>query len=320
MTQIPITVDTELSALLHQRGLSADHNLRLSVTGPYGVDWQMDWLERHGLKGVYFVDPMPGLVYGSEIIARIVAPIVARRHEVQLHIHTEWLEWAKQSPVEGRQGRNIGDFALEDQVALIASARDALITAGAPTPIAFRAGNYGANDDSLKALAALGLQWDCSFNAYYSGMDCRIGLDQSHIDPVRLHGINEVPVATIEDRPGQIRPAQVCALSSAEMRAGLRHAADTGRPAFSIVTHSFEMLSRDRMRPNRLVMRRFGSLCREVARHPDLEGAGFADLDPGMVSKEAAGSRLGPSRVRTLSRVAQQAFGTIAYDWQLRPT
>lgn len=319
MTQVLITIDTELSALLHQRAVPPEENLALSVAGPFGVGWQMDRLERYGLKGVYFVDPMPALVYGPAIIERIVTPIVSRGHEVQLHIHTEWLEWAKTSPVEGRQGRNIGDFTLEDQVALIATARDALVEAGAPSPIAFRAGNYGANDDTLKALAALELQWDSSFNAYYSGGDCRVSLDADHVDPLRFNGVNEVPVAAIEDRPGAIRPAQICALSSSEMRAALRHAAGSGRPAFSIVTHSFEMLSRDRMRPNRLVMQRFEAMCDEIARNPGLASAGFADLDPEIVGAGAAGSRAGPSRFRTYSRLFQQAFGTIVYERRLRP-
>lgn len=320
MAQVLITVDTELSALLHQRGMPADDNLALSITGPFGVGWQMDRLEQYGLKGVYFVDPMPGLVYGPAIVAQMIEPILERRHEVQLHIHTEWLEWTEASPVEGRRGRNIGDFSLEDQVMLISGARDALIEAGAPKPIAFRAGNYGANDDTLKALAALGLQWDSSFNAYYRGGDCRISLDESYVDPVRLSGINEVPVAAIEDRPGAVRPAQVCALSSSEMRAGLRHAAESGRPAFSVVTHSFEMLSRDRMRPNRLVMHRFEELCREIAENPGLESAGFADLDPAIAEVGAAGSRVPPNRLRTLSRLAQQAFGTVAYERRLLPS
>lgn len=319
MSKVLITVDTELSALLHQHGVPVEENLALSITGPFGVGWQMDMLERYGLKAVYFVDPMPALVYGPAIVARMVEPILARGHEVQLHIHTEWLEWSDASPVEGRQGRNIGDFSLEDQVMLIAIARDALVDAGAPAPVAFRAGNYGANDDTLKALAALGLQWDSSFNAYYRGGDCRISLEVGHVDPLRLNGVNEIPVAAIEDKPGAIRPAQVCALSSAEMKAGLRHAAVTGRPAFSIVTHSFEMLSRDRMRPNRLVMHRFENLCREIADNPGLESAGFAGLDPAIAGEGAAGSRAPASRLRTLSRLAQQAFGTIAYERRLRP-
>src|SRR3546814_18931838 len=53
--------------------------------GDFGIRFQMDMLERHGLTGVFFVDPMPALVYGPKIIAEIVRPIVARGHEVPLH-------------------------------------------------------------------------------------------------------------------------------------------------------------------------------------------------------------------------------------------
>jgi len=124
VTQVLITVDTELSPLLHRRGASADANFAASITGrvgnrDYGVGWQMDCLERDHLKAVFFVDPMPALVFGPDIIARMIAPILARGHEVQLHIHTEWLEWAAGSPVGERRGRDIGDFTLEDQVILL---------------------------------------------------------------------------------------------------------------------------------------------------------------------------------------------------------
>ena len=146
MTDVLITIDTELSAGLHQRGFSPGENHAASIDGvvdrgSVGIGWQMDRMEAHGLRGVFFVDPMPALIYGPDVLPPIVAPILARGHDVQLHIHTEWLAWAPSSPVCGRLGRNIGDFALEDQITLIALARDLLEEAGAPRPTAFRAGN-----------------------------------------------------------------------------------------------------------------------------------------------------------------------------------
>ncbi len=325
MTVVLVTVDTELSALLHQRGESAARNFALSITGEtdrgrFGIGWQMDVLERHGLKGVYFTDPMPGLVYGEAIVADMVGPILARGHEVQLHIHTEWLEWAKDAPVAAR-GQNIGDFSFDDQLTLLGWARDALVRAGVPSPTAFRAGNYGANDETLRALAHLGLRWDSSFNGAYAGGLCCITLDPEIVDPVAHQGLIEVPVAAIHDRPGQLRSAQVCALSSSEMRAALGHAAATARPAFSIVTHSFEMLSRDRMRPNRAVMARFEAMCAQIAGNPGLEGSGFAALDGAAMLQPATvlPSRLGPNRWRTLARMGEQALATWAYERQLFP-
>ena len=316
-----ITVDTELSAALYQQGVDAARNVAASITGrtaegDFGVGWQMDVLDHHGLTGVYFVDPMPGLVYGEDVVAAMVEPILARGHEVQLHIHTEWLEWAKDAPVATR-GRNIGDFGLNDQLALLTWARDALVRAGAPAPVAFRAGNYGANDDTLRALARLGIGWDSSFNADYLDGSCGIDLPPDTIDPLSLHGLTEVPVAGIEDRPGHVRPAQVCALSAAEMRAGLLHAEASGRPAFAIVCHSFEMLSRDRQRRNPSVMARFEALCRTIAERPGLRSTGFAGLtlDP----PRQAPSRARANAFRTAMRMAEQLVANWRTERQLRP-
>ena len=320
MTRALITIDTELSAGRQAAGMSLEDNYAGSFAGriggrDFGVGWLMRTMADHGIRGVFLVDPMPGLVHGPDIVERMVHPILEGGHDVQLHIHSEWLQWTKDSPVEGRTGRNIGDFSLTDQVALIGWARDALIRAGAPAPHAFRAGNFGANDDTLRALAHLGLRWDSSFNADYAGRDCRITLSRALIDPVMAEGIAEAPVAGIFDRPGHFRPAQICALSATEMVQALDHAAASRVHSFVTVTHSFEMLSRDRKRPNRAVMKRCETLCRAIAADPRITPATFADLpDPTLSPTSEVPDRLPPSRVRTWSRIAQQAWATWRYE------
>lgn len=319
MTRALITIDTELSASRQRAGMPFVENLRLSLTGStdageFGIGWQMDRMDAWGIKGVFFVDPMPGLIHGPDLVARMVEPILSRGHEVQIHIHSEWLEWAKDSPVEGRTGRNIGDFALNDQIELINWARNALITAGVPSPNAFRAGNYGANDDTLRALAQLGIIWDSSYNADYAGKPCHITLVPDTIDPTSIEGVAEAPVAGIWDKPKHFRPAQVCALSSAEMVHGLTHAATSGAHSFVVVSHSFEMLSRDRMRPNRLVMKRFDALCRAIGTDERVTPSGFFDLPPPPSTTSPNRSRLAPSRTRTAWRIAEQGFAALAYE------
>ncbi|MDB5702029.1 MAG: hypothetical protein JWL66_2228 [Sphingomonadales bacterium] len=321
MTAVLITVDTELSALLHQRGASARVNFENSIlgrcqAGDFGIGWQMDVLDRHGLKGVYFVDPLPALVVGEAVIADVVGMIVARGHDVQLHAHPEWLEWAKESPVGGRRGRNIGDFAMADQVALLEYGCGVIERAGAARPVAFRAGNFGANDDTLRALAAIGLAWDSSVNADYLGGDCRIDVIAERSLPVELQGICELPVSGLYDRPGHFRPAQVCAMSGWEMRDTLLHAAKGAHPVVTVVTHSFEMLSRDRSRPNRAVMARFEGMAEYIARHPALESATFATLRPETMMIPDA-PRAGPNRVRTTARIVEQAIATVRYERKL---
>lgn len=317
MAEVLVTIDTELSSRLHRHGASLADNLDRSIAGrvgdaAYGVGWQMDELERAGLKGVFFIDPMPALAHGPDFLAPLIAPMLARGHEVQLHIHTEWLEWASHAPVSGR-GRNIGDFELSEQITLLTLARDLLTAAGAPRPTAFRAGNYGADDRTIAALATLGMTWDSSVNIGCPDDSCRVSR-KTHA-PVGLGGVVELPVSGLRDRPGHFRPAQICALSGWEMRAALRHAA-AGENPFVIVTHSFEMLSRDRKRPNRMVMRRFRAMCEAIARESGLRSAGFGDLDPAAVLANAKTARplLAANRVRTAERMVEQAIATALYE------
>jgi hypothetical protein len=278
-------------------------------------------LERHGLKGVFLLDPLPALVGGDGFIREVAERLLPRGHEIGLHIHTEWLEAIAASPVGERRGRNIGDFSLEDQVALLGRAVALLEGAGIPRPVAFRAGNYGANDDTLRALARLGISWDTSHNPAYVGRGSEIGIARDTHDAVRREGVVELPVSSIHDRPGCLRPAQVCALSISEMRAALDHATRVGQEAFVVVTHSFEMLTRDRVRPNPLVMRRFEALCAEIARNPRLQSVGFRDLDPGLADRAAAAraERLPPSLARTARRVLEQGLNWLFCERRLWP-
>ncbi|MGC4252514.1 MAG: hypothetical protein QM605_13900 [Sphingobium sp.] len=323
MTKLLITVDTELSAALYQRGVGLEENLRRSIQGEvdgrsYGIEWQMTLMERHGLKGVFFLDPLPALLYGADFLKPVVDAVVGRGHEIQLHAHSEWLQWAKTSPVDGRQGRNIGDFSLADQIVLLGLGKRLLEEAGAPAVTAFRAGNFGANDDTLRALAEVGIAWDSSVNPAYLGRDCAISAS-GFAGPHRKLGVTEVPVSGIADRPGRFRPAQICAMSTAEMRAGLRHAVKERQAAFVVVTHSFEMLSRDRARPNRAVMRRFERLCEEARRLPGVEAGGFADLSPSLGDDVPGFTLARPSRARTASRMAQQLWANWRYERKLAP-
>ena len=318
MTRAIISFDTELSAGLHQRGASARANFDSSILGrcrdgDFGIHFQMDMLERHGLTGVYFVDPMPALVHGPGIVRDIVAPIVARGHEVQLHIHTEWLEFARLNPVGRLTGRNIGDFPLAAQKKLIGLACDMLVRAGAPEPTAFRAGNFGANDDTLRALAALGLRYDSSFNAAYVGHGCDIALDSRNIGMRVHHGVCAVPVSGLMDRTDSFRPAQLCAMSEEEMRDALDHAAASGAHQFSAFSHSFELLSRDRQVPNRLAIARMEALCRAVADDPRVTSGGFADL-PEPPARAGPIRLPDPRPLRTLRRTAEQAAGHLAHE------
>ncbi|HEX9947855.1 MAG TPA: polysaccharide deacetylase [Allosphingosinicella sp.] len=312
MTQVLLTVDTELNWAPHARGESWQQNLAGAFDpAGVGVPWQLEVLRDHGLKACFFVDPMPALVYGIEPIKRMVEPILVAGQEVQLHLHPVWQSVAE-GVAEGARFE-LTCFDAEDQLDLIETARDLLVEAGAPRPIAFRSGGYAADIRTLAALLGAGLRFDSSHNGSHHPDPSALPLEPDLVGPADLGGVIEVPVTQIGDTGGRLRHLQLCAVSGDEIEAALRHALRAGHPLVTLVSHSFELASRDGRRPNRTLCRRFERLCAFLAANPDeLPTAHFTDLDPAAAA--APGKPLPPQAWRRARRMAEQAWSNAVYE------
>ena len=307
MTPVFLTVDTELMWRHHAAGLDARTIYARSIEpAGVGIGYQLGQLAGHGLKATFFVDPMPARVYGLEPFRRLVGTILDAGQEVQLHLHPNWAG----ASIKDRSAA--ASFELIDhdraaQQALLAEARDWLEQAGAPRPIAFRAGSYSANDDTIDALAALGFAYDSSHNGSEHPWPSAIGLPRDRIAPVAHRGLIELPVTLIEDRAGNLRHFQICALSAAEMRAALGHAESSAHAAVVIVSHGFELANRAGTRVNRIHRSRFDSLCALLAeRRETLPTQHFADRPA--LALDQHDRPLGPSTLRTRLRQAEQLW------------
>ncbi|ONF96922.1 polysaccharide deacetylase family protein [Sphingomonas jeddahensis] len=261
MTQVFLTIDIEIAWRHHAAGLEpAAVEARSIEPGGVGLRWQLDLLARHGLKASFFVDPLPARLYGLDPFRRIVAAVLDAGQEVQLHAHPNWAG-ATLANRRAHGSFELIDLSADGQRELLAEAAALLVAAGAPRPVAFRSGSYSANDDTLSALAAIGIGYDSSHNGAHHPWPSAIGLPASRIAPVARRGVIEVPVTVIEDTPGVWRNFQICALSTDEMRAALNHAIDENHAATVIVGHSFELANRAGLAPNRVHVRRFQALC-----------------------------------------------------------
>ncbi len=311
-TSVLLTVDTELTWRHYAAGLSWQDNFARSYEAAgVGIPYQLRMLAEHDLKACFFVDPMPALHYGLDPVRRMVDPILEAGQEVQLHLHPFWAGLGDENGEDPIF--ELTAFPLELQHDLIRDARDLLIEAGVPGPIAFRSGSYAANADTLGALARLGIRYDSSHNGSHHPWPSALPLDPAQIAPVRHRGVTIVPVTQARDRPGRLRHLQLCAVSAAEMRAALIHAAANHHPLVTIVSHSFELATRDGLRPNRTLCRRFEKLCRFLARRRDaLPTAHFADL--GAMPLEQEATPLPPDRLRTNLRVAEQIWAEARYE------
>ncbi|MGY6637828.1 MAG: polysaccharide deacetylase family protein [Erythrobacter sp.] len=321
MTRVYITIDTEYSSGLCVGRSRADRveNYARSIAcltpeGPAGITHKLELLKRYGQKAVFFVDPMPALIWGIAAIEDVVGPILEAGQDVELHCHTEWLRLAgADNPLaSGRTGQNIADFPLDEQFEILSYARDVLIAAGAPPPLAFRAGNYGANDDTLRALSELGLVYDSSHTPALPEA-CRISLGPDIRDPLLHRGMVEVPVGTIGTLDGGQRHAQITALTLAEMLAAVRHARLQGRGAFVLVSHSFELINRRRLAINHLVRRRFSGLVRDLAGMRGVSTATFRDDPPPLAMGSEPSEPVPATALRTGARLAEQFLSNTLY-------
>lgn len=321
MTCVYITIDTEYSSGLVTDLSDADRreNFARSIScvtpdGPAGISHKLALFREYGINAVFFVDPMPALVWGVAAIEDVVGPILEAGQDVQLHCHTEWLELAgAANPLPSkRTGKNLFDFPLDDQLAILEFARDTLIAAGAPRPVAFRAGNYGADDNTLRALHALGLRYDSSHCPALPDA-CRISLGPVNRDPVLHKGMVEVPIGSIGSLDGGQRHAQITALSLEEMLAAICHARDSGHPGFTLVTHSFELINRRRQAVNWIVRRRFTKLCKALSQMPGITIGTYRDNPPLPVVLPAPSLPLPATAMRTGHRYAEQLLSNVLY-------
>lgn len=321
MTRVYITIDTEYSSGFctgRSRAERAENYARciacLTPEGPAGITHKLKLLQQYDQKAVFFVDPMPALIWGIGAIEDVVGPIIEAGQDVELHCHTEWLALAGADNLlaSGRTGQNIADFPIDEQFEILRYARDVLIAAGAPPPVAFRAGNYGANDDTLRALAELGLTYDSSHTPALPDA-CRISLGSEVRDPLEYCGMIEVPVGTIGTLGGGQRHAQITALTLAEMTAAVRHARDERHDTFVLVSHSFELINRRRLAVNHVVRRRFTGLVRELAAMRHVTTATFRDNPPSLDGGLPPSQPVPATALRTGMRLAEQFVSNTLY-------
>ncbi len=313
-TPVFLTIDTELMWRHHAADLAPASVVARSLEpAGVGVRWQLQRLAAYGLKACFFVDPLPVRLYGRDAIAPVVEAIVAAGQEVQLHLHPNWVGAAV-----GDRGKAHGRFELidlsrEEQQALLGEARELLVACGAPPPVAFRAGSYSANDDTIDALVALGFAYDSSHNGSEHPWPSAIDLPPAQIAPVAHRGLIEVPVTTIATPGGGRRHFQICALSAGEMRAALSHAAAERHAAVTIVSHGFELANRGGTRANRVHVARFEALCRTLAARADvLPTTHFRDRPTLRLGQDDR--PLPASQLRTRWRQAEQLWSNLVEE------
>ena len=280
-------------------------------------DPRATWPEGHLLRRP--ADPLFSRCLGAPLLGEVVGAIAGAGQEIGLHLHPEWLTDPRCRDLPEFAGPLLHQYDAEAQGQLVRAGLGILSDAGASAICAFRAGTWGANLVTLRALAAAGIRFDSSLNAYTAASFPDLTDRSAWLQPRSLEGVWEFPVTFFVDRPPKgTRPLHVTACTFAELALALEHAHAQGWFSVVIVFHCFEFvrvaeLGRPggRVGPQRLLARRFERLCRYLSRHRDrFQTSSFAEL--GSVPATPMGqSPARSNRVRTLTRQASQLLSRV---------
>ena len=152
-----------------------------------GIDMLMDMLDSHSIRGLFFVDIAEAWDYGKEPISKIIRHIHDRGHDVGVHIHPDHMA--------DRKRLFLGEYTRSEQYEIISRCTDFYSETLFEQPVAFRAGKYGANWDTLEILSELNYKAD--FSQFLGQKWCRINPPCAKVNVRRLeNGLLEVPVTT----------------------------------------------------------------------------------------------------------------------------
>jgi hypothetical protein len=319
--KVLITVDTEVwphTTGWREESLEGDVQrdiYGITEDGEFGLAFQCGMLSDHHLKAIFFVEGLFASVVGMNPLREIVKTV--SKHDglaMELHAHAEWARYLSLQDVNGdTKLQHFHQLPFEQQVFLLDLAYSNLRSAGVQNIRSFRAGNSGANLETCRALAAVGLPFDFSYNAAFLGEWCKIDLPELLFQPAPLGGITEYPTSCFGDYPGHLRPAQLCACSFQEMKYALIQAWQSGWGYFVILSHSFELIKgRNRVggkaRVNRTALDRMERLCRFLNENTDrFQTVTCESLDVLSAGTQPAAALRG-SLLNTATRCCEQAW------------
>lgn len=244
----------------------------------FGIPLLMSIAEDHGLKLTFFVETLNRIVFGLDPLKRVVRSILDRGHDVQLHLHPNYRTFLHPDKRRFPRPDFMHAYSVEEQAAMLEDGVRCLEACGASRVVAFRAGCYGADETTLRAMKAVGLPVDGSYNAAHLGAEC--GFRKRFLNDVWCcedTGVFELPVTCFCDRSllrKRIRPMDINGTGFREMKEVLNGAYGAGMRSVVVVLHSFSFIKPydvqyRKVRIRHKVIRRFRKLCAFLSENRD---------------------------------------------------
>ena len=155
----------------------------------YGIRFLMDFFEQESVKALFFVDIPEIADHGEEKISRVMLDIAEQGHQVGVHVHPDHMADSAR--------RYLWQYSMEEQYEIIARCTEFYQKVLKKAPLSFRAGRYGANNDTLTVIEKLGYHYDMS--EFYASRYCKIDppVTWNRVVKCGEGQLREVPVTTV---------------------------------------------------------------------------------------------------------------------------
>jgi len=268
-TKILITIDTEFSSHKDDMGIFGN------IAGKfYGLPLFIQLAREYNLKFTFFID-VYGVreVFKKEFI-KICNELISEGHELQLHTHPNGLF--------DKNRERLWMYSLDEQKEIIRKGKELFEAWFGIFPIAHRAGDWSANNDTFLALLANDIKIDSSKFVGYKHSRLKENNDLIN------HGkIIEIPPSTYKVNGFRIfndkKILSSCGNPTNETLYVLSEMIINQRPIINIVYHSFSFLKWDKRRMSYWVsfneIKKFKILLKSISKNENLELVQIKNLD-----------------------------------------
>ena len=312
--------DARLSAVPPSRGMMGQYGDRR-----LGVPLITEILRHNGLAATFFVEPF-GEEQGYPGQAEPVAThLLEHGQDIQLHVHPCYRYFAlHQQSLPCPLTDDMADLTAQQQTDLLSAGCERLLRWTGKRPVAFRAGNMAASEQTLPHLADAGIRIDSSYCFPFAGGQCRFKADDPYNGSKWYNQVLEVALSGFyqPSAPGlhPAKPLDLVGVSFEECREAVGRINQAGADAV-LILHSFSLfkvrnVQYDGGRLNRVVARRFRRLCQWLARRAnDLPVRTFSQLAEVISRDDYTARAVAPCRLgrplRALTRKAVQAVNRL---------
>jgi hypothetical protein len=254
----------------------------------YGIPLIIDIANSYNIPLTFFLEVLNKYHFGEKESREVCRYLIGRGHDVQLHLHPNYLNFTRPNPGERSFSDSISNYEFEKQGELIKEGRELLIQYGTKSPIAFRAGNFAADRLTLKALRMNGFLIDSSYNLSHGNSSRRINPFKSN-NSFEMEGIFEFPVTNFVEfipfRTKRFKALDINGVSFQEMKYVLNQARTIGLNNITIILHSFSFIKPydvqyNVAKPRWQVIRQFEKLCYFLKEESEaFEVKNFGSLD-----------------------------------------